>query len=324
MYRILSGIFALLLAALAGQNLTLAADYPTRPVRIIAPFPPGGTVDIVARILGERLTASLGQPIIVDNRTGAGGIIGSQIVATADPDGHTLLLTFLSHSINPHVYVKLPYDTVRDFAPVARVALSPNVVVVTPSLPVNSIKELIAMAKAQPDKINFASAGIGTNSHLSAEMMNSMAGIKMVHVAYKGGPPANTAVVAGEAQVTIPSMPLTMGHIKAGRLRPIAVTSTKRSPVLPEVPTVAETLPGYESYAWYGIVVPAGTPVAIITRLTGELDKILRMREVTEALAKLGAEAAYMNPKQFGGYITAEMKRWGEVVKAAGLKPGKL
>jgi tripartite-type tricarboxylate transporter receptor subunit TctC len=324
MYRILSGIFALLLAALAGQNPTLAADYPTRPVRIIAPFPPGGTVDIVARILGERLTASLGQPIIVDNRTGAGGIIGSQIVATADPDGHTLLLTFLSHSINPHVYVKLPYDTQRDFAPVARVALSPNVVVVTPSLPVNSIKELIAMAKAQPDKINFASAGIGTNSHLSAEMMNSMAGIKMVHVAYKGGPPANTAVVAGEAQVTIPSMPLTMGHIKAGRLRPIAVTSTKRSPVLPEVPTVAETLPGYESYAWYGIVVPAGTSVAIITRLTGELDKILRMREVTEALAKLGAEAAYMNPKQFGDYITAEMKRWGEVVKAAGLKPGKL
>lgn len=324
MHRVLLGAVFSFLAVQAGHSVTHAADYPTRPIRIVAPFPAGGTVDIITRIIGNKLNAAFGQSIVVDNRSGAGGVIGTNIVAKANADGYTLATIFVSHAINPYVYVQLPYDTERDFAPVAFVALSPNVVVVTPSFPAKSIKELIALAKAQPGKINYASAGIGTNSHLSAEMLNFMAGIKLVHIPYKGGPPANADVAAGAAQVTIPSMPLTMPLITAGRLRPIAVTSTKRSPVLPEVPTVAETLPGYESYAWYGMVAPAGTPRAIITQLSNEIEKILRMPDVVESLSKQGAEPTYKNPAQFSDYIKAELKRWSEVVKKAGLKPGNL
>jgi len=313
------------LAALVVQGFAFAAQYPAaRPVRIVVPFPPGGTVDIIARIVGERLSAVLGQPVVVDNRAGAGGVVGTSIAARAAPDGHTLALVFVSHAINPHVYEKLPYDTARDFSPIALAAVSPNVVVVNPALPVKSIPELIALAKAQPGRINLASGGIGTNAHLSGEMLNAMAGIKIVHVAYKGGPPANAAVVAGEAQVAIPSMPLTMPLIAAGRLRPIAVTSAKRSPVLPEVSTVGETLPGYESYAWFGFVAPARVPEVIIKRLSGEIEKILRQPDVARSLSVQGAEPTYMNPGAFGDYIRAELKRWGETVKAAGLRPGKL
>jgi tripartite-type tricarboxylate transporter receptor subunit TctC len=318
----ISGVVSLIVTLVG--SLAYASEYPSRPVRVIAPFPAGGTVDIIARLLGGKLSSTFGQPVVVDNRSGAGGVVGTDIVAKATPDGHTIALVFVSHSINPHVYEKLPYDTERDFVPVALVAVSPNVVVVNPTLPVKSIKDLVALAKAQPGKLNYASSGIGSNSHLSAEMLNSMAGIRMVHIAYKGGPPANGAVAAGEAQVTIPSIPLTMPLITAGRLRAIAVTSTKRSQVLPDVPTVSETLPGYESYAWYGFVAPARTPGAIITRLSSELEKILRMPDVANSLSKQGADPTFMNSAEFGNYIRAELKRWGDVVKAAGLKPGSL
>ncbi len=321
-----SAALAIVLHALAlvFSPAVLAADYPTRPIRVAIPFPPGGTSDILTRIIGEKLTAALGQQIVVDNRPGAGGVIATDIVAKSNPDGHTLYMAFVSHAINPYVYSKLPYDTEKDFAPIALFAVSPNVVVVTPSLPANSIKELVALAKGKPGQLSYASAGVGTNSHLSAEMLNALAGIKMLHVPYKGAPQANADVASGAVNLHIPSMPVTVPFIKAGRLKAIAVTSTKRSPVFPDVPTVAETFPGYESLAWYGFIGPKGTPQPVIARLTTEIAKAVRMPDFIEALAKQGADATYMGPKEFGDYIRAELKRWGEAVKTAGLKPGNL
>jgi tripartite-type tricarboxylate transporter receptor subunit TctC len=320
MNRILRG--ALLSFAFA---LTVtAAEYPSRPIRVVIPFPPGGTSDILTRIMAEKLSPALKQPVIVDPRPGAGGVIATNIVANASPDGHTLYMAFVSHAINPYVYEKLPYDTEKNFVPVAMFAVSPNVVVVTPSLPVKSIKDLIDLAKAKPGAINFGSAGIGTNSHLSGEMLAYMAGIKMSHIPYKGAPQANADVVSGAIQVHIPSMPVTMPLIQAARLRAIAVTSTRRSPVLPDVPTVAETLPGYESLAWYGFVVPKGTPRAIIARLDAEVEKAVKSQDLIDAMSKQGAEPTYRKANEFGEYIKAELKRWGLAVKAAGLKPGRL
>lgn len=321
---------ATLLAAAALSYLSsyapavLAADYPVRPIRIVVPFPPGGTSDVLTRILAERLGASFGQQVVVDNRPGAGTIIGTEIVAKANPDGHSLYMAFVSHAINPYVYAKLPYDTVRDFTPIALVAVSPNVVVVTPSLPIDSTKDLIAYAKAKPGQLNYASSGIGTNSHLSAEMISAMAGIKMNHVPYKGGPQANADVASGAVQLHIPSMPVAMPLITAGRLKAIAVTSTERSPVLPKVPTVAETLPGYESLAWYGLLAPRGTPPAVVAKLNQAIEKALKSPEMISAYSKQGADPSYRNPEAFAEYIRADLKRWGAAVKAAGLKPGML
>jgi tripartite-type tricarboxylate transporter receptor subunit TctC len=298
-----------------------AADYPTRPVRVVIPFPPGGTSDILTRIIADKLSTAFGQQMVIDNRSGAGGIIATNIVAKADPDGYTLAMAFVSHAINPYVYLKLPYDTEKDFAPIALFAVSPNVVVVTPSLPANSIKELIALAKAKPGQLNYASSGIGTNSHLSAEMINSMAGIKLVHVPYKGAPQANADVASGAVQLHIPSMPVTMPFIKAGRLKAIAVTSPKRSPVLPEVPTVAETLPGYESLAWYGLLAPRDTPAAIISRISSEVQKALQEPDVISSFSVQGADPTYRNPAAFAAYIKEDLARWAKAVKEAGLKP---
>jgi tripartite-type tricarboxylate transporter receptor subunit TctC len=304
-----------------GPSVASAADFPVRPVRVVIPFPPGGTSDILTRIVGDKLSSALGQQIVIDNRPGAGGIIATNIVAKADPDGYTLYMAFVSHAINPYVYLKLPYDTEKDFAPIALFAVSPNVVVVTPSLPANSIKELIALAKAKPGQLNYASSGIGTNSHLSAEMINAMAGIKLVHVPYKGAPQANGDVASGAVQLHIPSMPVTMPFIKAGRLKAIAVTSPKRSPVLPDVPTVAETLPGYESLAWYGFLAPRGTPEAIVARISGEVQKALQQPDVIQSFSVQGADPTYRNPAAFGAYIKEDLARWAKAVKDAGLKP---
>ncbi len=325
MNRVVYGVVAAGFCVLmSGLSAAWAADYPNRPIRVAIPFPPGGTSDILTRIIGEKLTAAMGQQIVVDNRPGAGGVIATDIAAKANPDGYTLYMAFVSHAINPYVYAKLPYDTERDFVPIALFAISPNVVVVTPSLPINSIKDLIAVAKAKPGEINYASAGVGTNSHLSAEMIGAMTGIKMTHIPYKGAPQANTDVAAGTVQMHIPSMPVAVPLIKAGRLKAIAVTSTKRSPVFPDVPTVAETLPGYESLAWYGFIGPKGTPPAAIARLNTEIQKALKLPDLIEAMSKQGADPTYLGPKEFGEYINAELKRWGIAVKAAGLKPGNL
>lgn len=323
MARIFCGILLSFPLALFGLSAA-GADYPARPIRIVVPFPPGGTSDILTRLLGDKLTAAFGQQIVVDNRPGAGGVIATNIVAKSNPDGYTLYMTFVSHAINPYVYVKLPYDTEKDFAPVALFAVTPNVVVVTPSLPANSIKELIELAKARPGQINYASAGVGTNSHLSAEMINSMAGVKMVHVPYKGAPQANADVASGAVQIHIPSMPVAMPLIWANRLKAIAVTSEKRSPALPNVPTVSETLPGYESYAWYGLITPAGTPSAVISRLSATVGKALQARDLIESFSVQGAEPTYKNSAEFRTYIKNELARWRKAVMDAGLKPGNL
>src|SRR6185503_4371545 len=220
--------------------------------------------------MGERLSPALGQPMIIDNRPGAAGVLATDIVAKATPDGHTILMTFLSHSINPHLYVKLPYDTEKDFAPIALFAITQNIVVVTNSLPVKTMKDLIALAKSQPGKINYASGGIGSNSHISGEMLNAMAGIQMSHIPYKGGPPATADMISGATHVSFFSLPSQIPLVKAGRLRAIAVTGTRRSPAFPDLPTVAETLPGYDSVAWYGFSAPRGTPASVINRLSAE------------------------------------------------------
>jgi tripartite-type tricarboxylate transporter receptor subunit TctC len=309
--------FSLLASGVAG-----AQDYPVRPIRVAVPFPPGGTSDILTRVIGQKLSTSMGQPFVIDNRPGAGGVIATDIVAKANPDGYTLYMAFVSHAINPHVYSKLPYDTERDFTPIAMFGVSPNVVVVTPSLPIRSIKDMIAFARAKPGQFNYASAGTGTNSHLSAEMIGAMAGIRMSHVPYKGGPQANADVASGAVQMHIPSMPVTMPLINTGRLRAIAVTSLKRSPVLPDVPTVAETLPGYESLAWYGFIGPRGMPAAVVARLDGEIQKAVAQPDLVESFSKQGADPVHMGPKAFAGFIREELKRWGMAVKAAGLEPG--
>ena len=308
----------------SGAGTVCAADYPTRPVRIVVPFPPGGASDILSRLMGERLSPAFGQPVVIDNRPGAAGVLATDIVAKATPDGHTILMTFLSHSINPHLYVTLPYDTAKDFAPIALFAITQNIVVVTNSLPVKTMKDLIALAKSQPGKINYASGGVGSNSHISGEMLNAMAGIRLSHIPYKGGPPATADMISGATHVSFFSLPSQIPLIKAGRLRAIAVTGTKRSPAFPDLPTVAETLPGYDSVAWYGFSAPRGTPAAVITRFSAEVEKALKRPDLLEHFALHGAEAAYMNPQQFDAYLRSELKRWGDAVKAAGLKPGNL
>lgn len=297
------------------------SDYPSRPLRIVAPFTPGGTVDIIARLVGQRLSNALGQQVVIDNRPGAGGIIGTEIVAKATPDGHTLLLVFMSHSINPHVYRKVPYDAMKDFAFISMLAITPNVVVVNPSIGVSSIKEFLAFAKARPGTVNYASAGAGTNSHLGGELLNLMGGIKMTHVAYKGAPQANADLMGGMVHVHIPSIPTTLPLIKAARLKAIGVTSAQRAPVLPDVPTVAETLPGYETLTWYSFAAPAGTPKPIIDRLSRELMTGLKTPEMIDAFARQGADPVPRSPADTTAFIRSEVQRWGKVAKDAGIQP---
>jgi len=323
MYRLLPAVAVFPVLALAPVQAS-GADYPSRPVRVVIPFPPGGTSDYVARVVGDKLNAEFGQQIIVDNRPGAGGVVAGNIVAKANPDGYTLLQAFVSHTINPYVYLKLPFDTQKDFVAVALVASSPNVVVVTPTLPVNTVREFVDYAKARPGKVNYASAGVGTNSHLSAEILSKMTGISMVHVPYKGGPQANAEVVAGTVQITIPSIPVAFPLIQAGRLKAIAVTSVKRSPAMPNVPTVAETLPGYETMAWDGLLAPRGTPAAAIARFSAAVGKVLAIPHVVKAPTSLGADPDFKDPKAFDAFIRSEMARWSKAVKDSGLEPGTL
>jgi len=319
MKRILQHILfgALLIAAGAS-----AQTYPNHPIRLVVPFPPGGTTDILAREVGERLTATLGQPVVIDNRAGAGGNIGADIVAKAAPDGYTLLMaTVGTHAINASLYRKLPYDHIKDFAPVVLVAGVPNVLVVTPSLPVHSVAELIRLAKEKPGQLNFASSGNGTSIHLSGELFKTMAGVDMTHVPYKGSAFALTDLMAGQVQLMFDNLPSSLPHIKAGKLRAIAVTSSQRAPALPDVPTIAESgLPGFEASAWFGIVAPAGTPAAIVSRINADVNQWLRSPEAADKLLAQGAIAAGGTPEQFVAHIRAETDKWARVVKASGAK----
>jgi tripartite-type tricarboxylate transporter receptor subunit TctC len=296
--------------------------YPLKPIRLVAPFPPGGGTDFLARLFGQKMSETLSQQVVVDNRGGAGGTIGTDIVAKAPPDGYTIILVSASHAINPGLYPKLPYDSINDFAPITQIATSPGILVVNPSLPVKSVKELIALARAKPGQINYASAGSGTPPHLAGELFKLMAKIDMVHVPYKGNAPAFTDVIGGQVSLIFPTMPSAMPFIKSGKLRPIAVTSAKRSPAAPDIPTIAESgLPGYEATSWYGILAPGRTPREIVAKLHEVLVSIIGATDMKDKLAAQGLDPVGNTPQQFAAVIKAEIAKWLKVVKASGAKP---
>ena len=309
-------------SALAAAPMAGAQAYPAKPIRIVVPFPPGGATDILARAVAQKLTDAWGQAVVVDNRPGAGGNIGSELVAKAAPDGYTLEMgTVGTHAINASLYAKMPYDHVKDFAPVILVAGVPNVLVVNPSLPVSSVQELIAYAKANPGKLNFASSGNGTSIHLAGELFKVMAGVQMTHIPYKGSAPALQDLIGGQVQLMFDNLPPSLPHIKAGKLRALAVTSATRSSALPDTPTIAESgLPGFEASSWFGVLAPAGTPPAIIAKLNGEIAAWLASAEAKERMLALGANIGGGSPEDFARHIAAETAKWQKVVKASGAK----
>jgi tripartite-type tricarboxylate transporter receptor subunit TctC len=307
-------ILALLLVATA-----TAQTYPSRPVRIVIPLSPGGTTDVPGRIIAQKLSETLGQQFFVENRAGAGGTIGSDFVAKAKPDGYTLLLTASPFVIAPHVYKKMPYDTLGDFAPVTKIASGPYVLVVHPSLGVNSVKELIALAKKEPGKIDFASSGNGGAQHLVTELFMYMAGIKLNHVPYKGSGPAQQDLMSGIIKVSFVGTPIAIPHMKSGRLKALGVSTAKRSPEMPEVPTVAEAgVPGYEARVWIGMLAPAGTPRDIVAKLNGEIGRLVRADDVKKLIAPTGMEPDPDTPAQFGAYLKDDYDKWGKVVRESG------
>jgi len=320
----MQALVAALLAAIAFVATTPAAAqgaaYPTKPVRLVVPFPAGGTTDILARAVAQKLSETWGQQVIVDNRPGAGGNIGSELVAKSPPDGYTLLMgTVGTHAINPSLYAKMPYNHVKDFTPVILVAGVPNVLVVNPSLPVNSVQELIAYGKANPNKLNFASSGNGTSIHLSGELFRTMTGVQMTHVPYKGSSPALTDLIGGQVQLMFDNLPSSLQFIKAGKLRALAVTSLARSQALPDVPTLAESgLPGFEASSWFGVLAPAGTPADIVAKLNGAVAAWLASPAAKEQLAAQGAIPAGGSPDAFVKHIADESAKWAKVVKASG------
>ena len=309
-------------AMFAAPFVHAQAPYPGKPVRIVVPFPAGGTTDILARAVAQKLTETGGQPVLVDNRPGAGGNIGAELVAKSAPDGYTLLMgTVGTHAINPGLYAKMPYDHQRDFAPVILVAGVPNVLVVNPAVPVNSVQELIAYAKANPGKLNFASSGSGTSIHLSGELFKTMSGVQMTHIPYKGSSPALTDLLGGQVQLMFDNLPSALPHIRAGKLRALAVTSAQRAPALPDVPTVAEAgLPGFEASSWFGLLAPAGTPKDIIAKLNAEVAKWLATPEARDKLTVQGANAVGNSPEEFTQFIAAETIKWQKVIKDSGAK----
>jgi tripartite-type tricarboxylate transporter receptor subunit TctC len=304
------------LAPLAAQ----AQAFPTKAITIVVPFSAGGTTDILARVIGQYMSKDLGQPVIVDNRAGAGGNIGAQAVARAAPDGYTLLMgTVGTHAINQSLYKKMSFDPIKDFAPLSRVALVPNLLVANPSQPFKNVKEMIAYAKANPGKVTFGSSGNGSSIHLSGELFKHMAGVDMQHVAYRGSAPAVTDLLGGQIAVMFDNMPSAIGHVKSGKLRPLAVTTPKRSPALPDVPTIAEAgVPGYEATSWFGLLAPAKTPAAVVTKLNASILKALADPEVKKKLAEQGAEPYGEKPDQFAAFIQSETAKWGKIVKQSG------
>jgi tripartite-type tricarboxylate transporter receptor subunit TctC len=307
-------------AGLLGSATALAQNYPTKPVTIVVPFAAGGTTDILARIIGQALTAELGQSVIVDNRAGAGGNIGGALVAKSPADGYTLFMgTVGTHAINASLYKKMPFDPVKDFAPLTRVANVPNLLVANPNQPFKTVKDLIAYAKANPGKVNFGSSGNGSSIHLSGELFKSLAKVDMVHVPYKGSAPAVTDLLGNQIAIMFDNMPSAIQHVRSGKLVPIAVTTAKRSPELPNVPTIAEAgVPGYEATSWFGLFAPANTPAPLVAQLNKAIVKVLAQPEVKKKINEQGAETYSETPEQFAAFIQAESAKWGKVVKESG------
>jgi tripartite-type tricarboxylate transporter receptor subunit TctC len=317
------------IVALFGAVDALAADvastspgqaYPTRPIRLIVPFPPGGSNDIISRVIGQQLGDRLGKPLVIDNRGGAGGLVGTETAVHAAPDGYTLLIISVAYSYNPAIY-KLPYDPVKAIAPVGQLGTGPNALVVHPGVPAKSVKELLALAKAKPGQLNYATAGIGSFQHMSSEMFRIMSGINIVHIPFKGGGPAMLAVIGGQAQISIGSLLQELPHIRSGKMRALGTGGAKRSPALPDVPTIAEGgVPGYEANNWWGIVAPAATPQPVVRKLNAEIAAILAAPETQKWFLSEGGEAVSRTPEEFRKWILAEMAKWGKVVKEAGIR----
>ncbi len=317
-------LWALLMLITASFGMTDAAaqPYPSKPIRLIVPFTPAGTTDILARRVGQKLSEAVGAQVIIDNRPGAAGSIGAGVAAKAEPDGYTLLMGHIGTlAVNPALYEKLPYDPIRDFAPVTLVAMVPSMLVVNPSLPAKSVKELIAFAKSRPGRLNYGSTGAGGTPYLAVEYFKLMAGLDIVEVRYKGAAPLTTDLIAGEIALTITGIPALLPHVKSGRLRALAVSSGKRSAAVPELPTISEAgLPGYEATSWYGVLAPAATSPAIVMKLNRGINQGLKQPDVAKRLAGEGAEPAGGTAEEFGAFIKAETARWAKVLKATGAK----
>ncbi|HKE38923.1 MAG TPA: tripartite tricarboxylate transporter substrate binding protein [Casimicrobiaceae bacterium] len=313
----------MLTGVVALMSSTIGAEpYPVKAIRLIVPFPPGGPLDVVARSVGQKLSEAWAQPVVVDNRPGAGGNIGADLVAKSAPDGYTILEGALStHAVNVSLYGKLPYDPIKDFVPITLVAVTPNVLVVNPSLPVTSVAGLIAYAKANPGKLSFASGSNGSAGHLAGELFKREAGVDMVHIPYKGGAPALQALLAGDTQLMFDNLANSTPQLKAGKLKALAVTTAKRSPLAPELPTLAESgLPGFDIYTWWGFLAPAGTPKDIIDKWNVEVTRILNTPEMRALFAQQGAEPSPTTPEQFAALIRSEIPKYAKIVKESGAK----
>lgn len=311
-----------LLSCMLGITATaaLAQAYPNKPIKLIVPFAPGGFTDVVARILGQKLSISLGQPFVIENKAGAGSTIGTDFVAKAAPDGYTLVMVSTTHVISPAIYAKLPYDPIKSFTPVSKLVDSAYVLMVNPKVPVNSVADYIALAKAQPDKIHYASSGNGSSQHLMGGMFAAMTGTKLIHVPYKGSSGAASDLVAGVVESSFAGVPNAMAQVPAGRLKALAVTTAKRIPQLPDVPTMQEAgVPGYEASVWLGLLAPAGTPKEIVARLNAEIAKVMSAPDTKKELYAAGVESDISSPEALGTLMNREMERWGKVIKDAGI-----
>jgi len=296
-------------------------DYPAKPIRVVVPFPPGGGTDLMARTVVQKLGESLGATIVIDNRGGAGGTIGTELVAKSPPDGYVLLVVSASHAINPGLYRKLPYDSVRDFTPVTMLTSGPGLLVVHPSVPVRTVKEFIALARSRPGQLNYASAGIGTPPHLAGELFKTLAGVDIVHVPYKGNGPAYTDLIGGHVSVMFPTIPTAIPHVRTGKLRALAVTTRQRTAITPELPTISESgVPGYDVSSWYGLLAPAGTPAATVARLQREIVKVLRLPDISEKLMAQGLDLVGNTPEEFAAILKSEIAKWAKVVTASGAR----
>jgi tripartite-type tricarboxylate transporter receptor subunit TctC len=321
--RLLTAVGAALCfaAPALAQAQASGSAYPNKPVRLVVPYPPGGPTDIVARLVAQKLSDAMGQQFVIDNRPGAGGNPGAELVARSPADGYTLVVATTAHAINPSLFKNLGYSLSKDFAPVSQLTSGPLVIVANPQLPAKTVAELIALAKARPGELNFASSGNGQSTHLSAELFAAMAGVKMNHIPYKGSAPALTDTMGGQTQLMFDTMLSAMPHVKAGKLKALAVTSAMRSPVAPDLPTVAESgLPGYEAIAWNGLLAPAGTPPEVVARLNAELKKVLAAPDVKDKFEAQGFAAAWNAPEDFGRFMAAEVDKWAKVVKLSGAK----
>lgn len=314
--KAITRIFTAGALACAAFGAYAADNYPSRTIKWVVPFTPGGAMDSMARTLAEKMSQSMGQPVVIENRAGAGGTIGSSAVAKADPDGYTIMIVSIGHAVNPALFPKLSYDPVKSFEPVSLVSIVPNVLVVNSQAKFSTVKDVIAQAKAEPGKMSYASAGTGTTIHLAAELFNSLAGTEIMHVPYKGSAPAITDLLGRQVDIMFDSVSSAKPHIDSGRLKAIAVTTSKRSTALPNVPTVAESgVKGYELNGWYAVFAPAGTPKPIVDRLNGEIVKALKLPDVSKRFAQLGAEPVGSSPEELGKYLKTETARWADVVK---------